>query len=176
MIFTETELPGVFDIALEPHGDDRGFFARAFCPEEFAAAGLTFQSVQINISRNTHASTLRGMHWQDAPFDEAKVVRVTHGAVYDVVVDLRAKSSTHRRWIARELNAHQANAVFIPEGCAHGFLTLQPDTDVFYQMGRSYVPGHARGFRWDDPAIGIQWPHAPAVIAPADRAWPLLAA
>ena len=174
MKFTKTEIAGVFDIAIEPHRDARGFFARAFCPEEFAAAGIAFASVQMNISRNDHAFTLRGMHWQDAPFGEAKVVRATSGAAYDVVIDLRPGSATFRRWITRTLTASEANALFIPEGCAHGFLTLEPATDIFYQMGRAFVPGHARGFRWDDPAVGIEWPHEPKVIAPTDENWPAL--
>ena len=174
MTFAETEIAGVFDIAIEPHRDERGFFARTFCPQEFARAGIAFTSVQINISRNDRRHTLRGMHWQDAPFDEAKVVRATSGAACDVVVDLRPDSATFRRWIARTLTAQDANALFIPEGCAHGFLTLAPATDILYQMGRAFVPGHARGFRWDDPAIGIEWPQEPAIIAAADRNWPAL--
>lgn len=172
MKFTATEIPGVVEIAAEPRVDARGFFARAFCPEEFAAAGIAFVSTQINLSRNDKLHTLRGMHWQDAPFAEAKVVRSTRGAIHDVVIDLRPDSPTFRTWIARRLDARRANALYIPEGCAHGFLTLEADTDVFYQMSRPYVGGQARGLRFDDPGFGIAWPAAPAAIAEADLAWP----
>jgi dTDP-4-dehydrorhamnose 3,5-epimerase len=169
---TACEISGVFEIATEPHGDKRGFFARLYCPQELAGAGIDFTSAQINLSRNEELFTLRGMHWQDPPWAESKIVRVTRGAAHDVVVDLRPHSPTFRRWIARRLDAETANALFIPEGCAHGFLTLEPRTDVLYQMGRAYVPGHARGFRYDDPGIGISWPAAPRVIGDADLAWP----
>lgn len=172
MRFIATEIAGVFEIEAEPRRDERGFFARVYCPEEFAAAGIDFQSAQINLSRNFARFTLRGMHWQDPPFAEAKVVRAASGAAHDVVVDLRGDSPTFRRWIARRLDAERANALFIPEGCAHGFLTLEPQTDLLYQMSRSFVPGHARGLRWDDPGIGIVWPAEPAVISESDLAWP----
>lgn len=171
MRFEAAEIPGVFTIAAAPHADERGFFARIYCPDEFARAGIDFASTQINLSRNTARHTLRGMHWQDAPFAEAKVVRCLSGAIYDVVADLRPDSPTYRKWIARELSAERADALFIPEGCAHGFLTLADDTDVLYQMGRMYEPGLARGFRFDDPAFAIVWPHPPAVIGKADEAW-----
>lgn len=172
MRFVSTEIPGVLELLLEPKRDDRGFFARVFCPEEVAATGLDFTSTQINISRNDNAFTLRGMHWQDAPFAEAKIVRVTAGAAYDVVVDLRPASPTFRKWIGRQIDAETANGLFIPEGCAHGFLTLVPGTDVLYQMSRPFISGHARGLRWDDPGIGIVWPAQPASISDADRTWP----
>lgn len=172
MIFRETEIPGVVEIEAEPRRDTRGFFARLYCPEELAAAGLQFVSTQINLSRNDAAFTLRGMHWQDPPYAEAKIVRVVAGAVHDVVVDVRPASPTFRGWIARRLDAERANALFIPEGCAHGFLTLEPRADVLYQMSRAYVPGHARGLRYDHPEIGIVWPAEPKVIADADLAWP----
>lgn len=172
MRFVETEISGVFDVAADPRRDERGFFARIFCPQEFADAGIDFVSTQINLSRNDRAFTLRGMHWQDPPYAEAKLVRVTAGAVHDVVVDLRPDSATFRRWIARRLDVANAAALFIPEGCAHGFLTLEPATDVLYQMSRPYVAGQARGMRWDDPAIGIDWPAQPQVIGEADRMWP----
>ena len=172
MKFQATDLAGVFDIETVPHRDDRGFFARVFCPAEFAAAGIAFTSTQINLSRNETRHTLRGMHWQDAPHAEAKVVRAVSGAIHDIVVDLRPASPTFRRWIARRLDSRMANALFIPEGCAHGFLTLEPATDVLYQMGRPYVPGQERGARYDDPALALEWPARPDVIAPADLAWP----
>ena len=175
MLFVKTEIAGVIEVQLQPHRDQRGFFARAYCPEEFAAAGLTLNSQQINLSRNDQRLTMRGMHYQDAPHAEAKVVRVVRGRIFDCVVDLRPDELTYRQWIGRYLDADTGNALLIPEGCAHGFLTLEPHTDVLYQMGRIFEPGHARGFRFDDPAIGIVWPEAPVVISEQDLAWPLLA-
>jgi dTDP-4-dehydrorhamnose 3,5-epimerase len=172
MKFSETEILGVVEIEAEPHHDERGFFARIYCPEEFAAAEIDFRPTQINLSRNASRLTLRGLHWQDPPHAEAKLVRVTSGAVYDVVIDLRPQSATFRGWIARYLDAVRANALFIPEGCAHGYLTLEPSTDVLYQMSQLFVPGHARGLRFDDPGFGIVWPAEPAVIGAGDLAWP----
>lgn len=174
MIFETTPLSGVMLIRPEPRGDARGFFARIFCPEEIAAAGLEFTSMQINLSRNPHRFTLRGMHYQNPPHAEAKIVRVTRGAIHDVVIDLRPGSPTRLRHAAFRLDAEGALALFIPEGFAHGFLTLEAETDVLYQMGRAYTPGHARGVRFDDPALGIAWPHPPALIGEADRDWPLI--
>jgi dTDP-4-dehydrorhamnose 3,5-epimerase len=173
--FAPTELPGVTRIIPEPIADERGFFARLFCPEEFAAAGCAFAPVQMSLSHNRLAHTLRGLHWQAAPFAEGKVVRVTRGSVYDVVVDLRPDSPAYRRWTGALLSAENREALLIPEGCAHGFLTLQDETNVLYQMDRLYAPGHARGVRYDDPALAIAWPAAPQVIAPADLVWPALA-
>ena len=171
-----TELDGVFEIGLTPHDDERGFFARLYCPDELSEAGIAFTSTQINLSRNLAAHTLRGMHFQESPFAEAKIVRAVTGAIYDVAVDLRPESPTYRRWIAATLTARDANALFLPEGIAHGFLTLEPQTDVLYQMGRPYTPGHARGFRYDDPSIAIDWPFPPRVVGAADLAWPPLSA
>jgi dTDP-4-dehydrorhamnose 3,5-epimerase len=170
--FAPTEISGVIEIAAEPRADARGFFARIYCPQEFAAAGISFTSTQINLSRNDRLHTLRGMHWQDPPYAEAKLVRVTRGAIHDVVIDLRRESPTFRRWIARRLDANSANALFIPEGCAHGFLTHEPDTDVLYQMSRPYVGRQARGLRYDDPGFAISWPAVPDMIGEADLAWP----
>lgn len=172
MRFVATEIAGVVEISLAPNRDERGFFARIYCPQEFTDAGIAFTSTQINLSRNARALTLRGMHWQAPPFAEAKIVRVTAGAIHDVVIDLRPNSATFRHWIARPLDAISGTALFVPEGCAHGFLTLQPDTDVLYQMSRPYVSGQARGFRWDDPAIGIRWPAEPQTVGAADLSWP----
>jgi dTDP-4-dehydrorhamnose 3,5-epimerase len=167
-----TTLPGVKRIVPEPHRDERGFFARLSCTKTFADAGSPFETVQMNLSRNTHRHSLRGMHYQNAPFAEAKIVRVVRGAMFDVIVDLRPESPTFKRWEGFTLDADAAEGLVVPEGCAHGFLTLVDDTDVLYQMGRAYVPGHARGVRWDDPAFGIEWPVAPAVIDAKDKAWP----
>jgi dTDP-4-dehydrorhamnose 3,5-epimerase len=174
MKFQPTEIAGVVYIEIEPRVDERGFFARLFCPEEFTAAGHPFASSQINLSRSPAVGTLRGLHFQAPPHDEAKIVRVTRGSVYDVVVDLRPASPTHRRWVANVLTDVAANALLIPEGCAHGFLTLEKDTDVLYQMNRVFVPGHARGIRFDDPVVAVWWPAPARVISAADLAWPLL--
>ena len=174
MKFAATELQGVARVSLQPFADARGFFARLHDPEEFAAAGLPFAPLQTSLSRNDAAFTLRGMHFQAPPHAEAKLVRVVRGSAYDVVVDLRRDSPTYRRWIAATLSAENGEALLIPAGCAHGFLTLEDSTDVLYQIDRLYVAGHARGLRYDDPALGIAWPAAPRVVAPADLAWPAL--
>lgn len=172
MKFAPTRIDGVFTIDLDRHVDERGFFARSYCQDEFAKAGIAFTSTQINLSRNRLRHTLRGMHYQTAPDSEAKIVRAVRGRVYDVVVDVRPDSQTFRQWTAIELDADRANGVFIPEGCAHGFLTLQDDCDVLYQMGRPYVAGKASGFRYDDPAFAISWPAEPLIISEADLTWP----
>lgn len=175
MRFEAAEIPGVFHITATAHVDERGFFARIYCPEEFTNAGIDFTPAQISISRNTAVHTLRGMHWQDEPFAEAKVVRCVRGAVYDVVADLRPLSPTFRRWTAYELSAENANALFIPKGCAHGFLTLEADSDVVYQIDRMYQPGRGRGLRYDDAAFHISWPNVPGAISDADLNWPAFA-
>jgi dTDP-4-dehydrorhamnose 3,5-epimerase len=172
MRFEPTALPGVVVIEAEPRGDARGFFARLYDPTAFALAGIRFAPTQINLSRNKAALTLRGMHFQRPPYAEAKLVRVTRGRAHDVVVDLRPDSPAYRRWIAVELDAISARALFVPQGCAHGFLTLTPATDLLYQMGQDHVPGHAAGLRWNDPGIGIVWPGEPAILSEADRNWP----
>ncbi|MGL5447691.1 MAG: dTDP-4-dehydrorhamnose 3,5-epimerase family protein [Rhabdaerophilum sp.] len=174
MKFEETALPGVVRVRLTLNRDERGSFSRLYCPEEFAQAGIAFTSTQINLSGNTAKHTLRGLHWQDPPFAEAKFIRVTRGAIFEVVVDIRAESPTRFQHITLELNSESGDGLLIPEGFAHGFLTLEPDTDILYQMGRLYEPGHARGLRWDDPTLGIPWPATPAMIGDADRNWPLI--
>ena len=171
MRFAVTEVPGVLAVETRPHRDARGLFARLYCPEEFAAAGIHFAPTQVNLSTNTGRLTLRGMHFQKPPFAEAKLVRVVRGRAWDVALDLRPGPG-QGRWVGRELTADGMEALFLPEGVAHGFLTLEPETHILYQMGRSYVPGHADGVRWDDPAFGIAWPAAPRIIADQDRAWP----
>jgi len=172
MRFLPQKIPGVFLVEAEPQRDERGSFARIFCAEEFAKAGIDFTTVQMNLSGNVKRHTLRGLHYQDAPFAEPKFVRAVKGRAYDVVVDLRRESPTHRHWLAVELDSAAMNGVFIPEGCAHGFLTLEDDTDILYQMGRAFVEGRARGVRWNDPAFAISWPAAPTVIAPRDAGYP----
>jgi dTDP-4-dehydrorhamnose 3,5-epimerase len=173
MRFTSTELSGVFVIEVEPRADERGLFARTYCREEFAAHGLCTEWVQCNVSFNARAGTLRGMHWQAPPHEEIKLVRCTSGSALDVVADLRSGSPTYRKWVAVELTATNRRALYIPDGCAHGFQTLVDGTELFYQMSAFYVPGAARGARWDDPALGIAWPPCGArVIAPRDLSFP----
>jgi dTDP-4-dehydrorhamnose 3,5-epimerase len=175
LLFLPTELPGVFVIDVEPTADERGSFARTYCRDEFASRGLCTEWPQCNVSFNTRAGTLRGMHWQAAPHEEVKLVRCTAGAALDVVADLREGSPTYRKWVAVELTAANRRAVYIPGGCAHGFLTLLDRTELFYQMSAFYVPAAARGVRWDDPSLGIAWPAAPAVISARDASLPTLA-
>jgi len=173
MRFTETALKGAYIIDVEPIEDERGFFARAWGQEEFAAHGLCPRFVQCNISHNAKRGTLRGMHYQVAPHEEAKVVRCTRGALYDVIVDIRPGSDTFKRWVAVELSADNYRMLYVPEGFAHGFQTLEDDTDVFYQMSEFYHPECARGARWDDPAFAIDWPTTDArIISAKDRGYP----
>ncbi len=172
MKFAETELPGVFLIELDLLADDRGAFARSFCLDEFKSVGIDFRVVQANISFNKYAGTLRGMHYQTPPHEEAKVVRCTSGALYDVVVDLRVDSPTRGRWISAELNADNRAAMFIPEGCAHGFQTLVDNTEISYLMSERYAPEAASGVRFDDPAFGIDWPLAVSSVSEQDENWP----
>jgi len=172
MTFHETRLPGVFEIHLEPKADERGFFARAWCQREFEAQGLHSSLVQCNISFNRRKGTLRGMHYQAQPYAEAKLVRCTRGALYDVVLDLRPDSPTHKEWIAAVLTGDKRNMIYVPVGCAHGFLTLTDETEVFYQMSEFYNPEAARGVRWDDPAFKIIWPEPVEVISKRDRTYP----
>jgi dTDP-4-dehydrorhamnose 3,5-epimerase len=171
MIFQETKLSGVYEINLEPAHDSRGFFARSWCQREFENRGLDPKMVQCNVSFNARKGTLRGMHYQAAPNAEAKLVRCTSGSVYDVVIDLRPKSPTFKEWIAAVLSSEQRNMIYVPEGCAHGFLTLEDKTEVFYQMSEFYSPESARGVRWDDPAFQIVWPANVDVISERDRTY-----
>jgi dTDP-4-dehydrorhamnose 3,5-epimerase len=172
MTFHETKLPGVFEIHLEPKPDERGCFARCWCRKEFKNIGLNSNLVQCNVSFNARKGTLRGIHYQTAPYSEAKLVRCTSGAIYDVVVDLRPQSPLFKDWIAVALTARNRNMVYVPEGCGHGFLTLQDETEVFYQMSEFYYPELARGVRWDDPAFRIVWPGQVEVISERDRTYP----
>jgi dTDP-4-dehydrorhamnose 3,5-epimerase len=172
MIYRELTLPGVFEVTMEPNLDQRGFFARSWCAREFAEHGLNPRLVQCNVSFNERRGTLRGMHYQASPFGEAKLVRCTAGAIYDVVVDLRPQSATFKRWCGLELTAANRDMIYIPEGVAHGFLTLADKTEIFYQMSEFYHPDLSRGVRWNDPAFGIEWPEPVAVISERDRAYP----
>lgn len=172
MIFKETRLKGVFEIEPERVADHRGFFARAFCQQEFEAHGLNPAVAQCNISYNTYKGTLRGMHYQAKPYEEVKLVRCTSGAIYDVMLDLRPDSPTFKQWVAVELSAENRRLVYIPEGVAHGFQTLTDGAEVFYQMARFYQPGVGLGVRWNDPAFAIDWPLPVTVIADRDQTYP----
>jgi dTDP-4-dehydrorhamnose 3,5-epimerase len=172
MIFTETELSGAFLIEPERRQDDRGFFARTWCQQEFEAHGLGTQWVQCNLSFNKQKGVLRGMHYQIAPYAETKLIRCTMGAIYDVIIDLRPESPTFRQWLAVELTADDRRMLFIPAGFAHGFQTLADETEVFYQMSQFYAPEYARGVRWDDPAFKVSWPAEQRIISERDRGFP----
>ncbi|MDR7554854.1 MAG: dTDP-4-dehydrorhamnose 3,5-epimerase [Armatimonadota bacterium] len=172
MIFLEADVQGAFLIEFEKRSDERGFFARTWCEREFAAAGLDVRFVQINISRTRRRGTIRGLHYQVAPFEEAKLVRCARGAIYDVVVDLRAESPTYMRWMAVELTADGCRMLYVPEGCAHGFQTLEDDSEVVYQVSQFYTPDAERGVRYDDPCFGIVWPLEVTVVSAKDRSWP----
>ena len=172
MIFTETTLPGVLVLALEKLADERGFFARSFCAEEFAAQGLHSHFPQANISFNNAKGTLRGMHYQADPKPEPKVVRCARGAIFDVAVDLRVGSSTYCGWTGHELSAGNGLALYVPPGCAHGFITLKENCEVHYLMGEFYNADLARGVRWNDPSFAIDWPLVPRVLSERDAAYP----
>ena len=172
MIFTEIKLAGAFVIEIERRTDQRGFFARTFCRQEFEAHGLNPEVVQCNVSFNKRKGTLRGMHYQAVPFAEAKLVRCTSGSIYDVIIDLRSSSATFKKHFAVELSAENGRMLYIPEDFAHGFQTLQDDTEVFYQMAQRYSAEHARGVRWNDPAFGIKWPEGERIIIERDKNYP----
>ena len=173
MRFEPTPIASVTVVHAEPQSDERGSFARSYCAETFRAAGLPFGAVrQASISHNRRRGSLRGMHWQAEPKPEGKLVRVTAGRIYDVVLDLRPESATYLRWFARELDALTNDAVLIPPGCAHGFLTLEDDSVVSYMMDADFDAASARGVRWDDPAFAIAWPFRPELMSERDRTWP----
>ena len=167
MRFSPTPIAGAVVVDVDPVQDERGAFARLFCPRDFAAAGHPFSPAQTSLSRNTAAFTLRGMH-----FDEGKLVRVTRGRIFDVALDLRPGSPTFRQWTGVELSAETGRAFLIGRGLAHGFLTLEADTDVVYEIDRFFEPGKGEGVRWNDPALGIDWPAEPRVMSDRDAAWP----
>lgn len=175
MVFRELPLPGAFVIEPERFEDERGFFARAFCREDFAARGLDPAVAQSSLSFNRRRGTLRGMHYQAAPAEEAKLVRCVRGAIHDVIIDLRPGSATFRQHTAVELDAENRLALYVPPDFAHGFQTLEDDTELYYQMSAPYSPEHARGFRHDDPELGIAWPLPVAVISERDRTLPRFA-
>ena len=176
MKFTEGTLPGVYLIELERRADARGWFARTWCAKELADHGLSSTIAQVNAQASPKRGTLRGLHYQEAPHAEVKIVRCTRGAIFDVAVDLRPESPTYRRWMGRELTADEGAMLYVPEGCAHGYLTLADDTEVTYFASAFYAPGSARGVRFDDPEIAIDWP-VPAnelIVSERDRAAPSL--
>jgi dTDP-4-dehydrorhamnose 3,5-epimerase len=174
MRFTETPLAGAFIVDIEPQADERGFFARSWCDDEFARHGLDARMAQCNISFNRRRGTVRGLHYQAAPHTEAKLVRCTQGGAWDVIVDLRPDSPTRGRWTAVELSATNRRMLFVPHGFAHGFQTLEDDTELFYQMSERYQAGLERGLRWDDPALAIAWPIPEPIISQRDRELPTL--
>lgn len=172
MRFEETALPGVFVIELERHEDDRGWFARSWCREEFAAHGLPTELTQCNLSHNQRRGTLRGMHWQADPHGEAKLIRCVSGAAFDVAIDLRPDSPAYRQVFSTEISEANGRAVFLPEGIAHGFQSLNDETTLLYQMSSSYVPEAARGLRWNDPLFSIDWPLPDPIMSERDRSYP----
>ena len=173
MRFEETKLGGAFVIDLERREDERGFFARSWCANEFAEQGLLNRLVQANLSWNPRQGTLRGMHFQHQPHAEVKVVRATQGAIYDVIIDLREDSPTFKEWIGVDLTADNRRALYVPEGFAHGFQTLVPDCEVHYLVTQFYTPSAEGGVRWNDPAFGIDWPDASsAFLSEKDANWP----
>ncbi len=169
MVFTETSLRGAFVIDVERIEDERGFFARSWCRREFEARGLNQDVVQCNVSRNRRRGTLRGIHYQAAPCEEAKLVRCTRGAVYDVIVDLRPGSPSYLKHVGMVLDEENQRALYVPKGFGHAFLTLTDGAEVFYQMSQFHAPALARGIRWNDPALAIAWPEPIAVISERDR-------
>jgi dTDP-4-dehydrorhamnose 3,5-epimerase len=171
MFFKETRLKGAFVIELERQEDERGFFARTWCRDEFEQQGLTAALTQCSVSRSRTKGTLRGLHYQVPPYEETKLVRCTRGAIYDVIVDLRPDSATYMQHFGVILSSANQRAIYVPEGCAHGVLTLADETDVFYQMSQSYEPAAARGIRWNDSRFGIVWPEPVRVIGERDRTY-----
>ncbi|QCR22828.1 dTDP-4-dehydrorhamnose 3,5-epimerase [Pontibacter sp. SGAir0037] len=172
MIFTETKLKGAFIIDVKRLEDERGFFGRSWCQREFEEHGLTANVVQANVSYNKKKGTLRGMHYQLSPYEETKLVRCTRGAIYDVIIDLRPDSPTYKQWIGVELTADSYRMLFVPEQFGHGFITLEDNTDVTYQVTQFYTPGAERGIRYNDPAFNIEWPIEPQIISEKDKAHP----
>lgn len=176
MRFEPTSVAGARIVEFEGHTDSRGYFARTFCVEAFTHAGITIQVAQTNISRNPRKGTLRGMHYQEEPHGEAKIVHCVHGRIFDVAVDLRPGSPTFRCWASVELSPDSNRSFYIPRGCAHGYLTLEDDCDIVYLMGQPFTAGTARGVRWNDPAFGIVWPAEPVEISERDATYASFAA
>lgn len=171
MIFSETPLPGLYVVDVERIEDERGFFARTYCRDQFSAHGLTPPLCQQSVSSNARRGTLRGLHFQAAPHEEDKLVRCTAGGIFDVAVDIRSSSATYRHWYGTQLTARNHRALFIPKGFAHGFLTLSDNTEVLYMVSVLHAPMHSRGLRWNDPAFAIEWPALPQVISERDASF-----
>lgn len=172
MLFIETKIKGAFVIELEKYSDDRGFFSRAWCQKEFKEQGINSQFVQANIGFSKNSATIRGIHYQIAPFEEAKLVRCIRGAIFDVVLDLRPELPSFKQWVGVELSDENRKMLYVPEGCAHGYQTLVDNTEVFYQVSQVYSPGSERGIRWNDPEFDIEWPiDEDLVISEKDQNW-----
>ena len=174
MIFTAAPIEGAFVIEPEKRADNRGYFARAWCAREFAEHGVCFSPVQANMGFSTRRGTIRGMHYQEAPALEAKLVRCTRGAIFDVLIDLRRESASFRRWFGVDLSAENGRMLYVPDRCAHGYQTLEKRTEVYYMASDYFSPGSVRGVRFDDPAFDIQWPLAATAVSEQDRNWPLI--
>lgn len=174
MKFEPLRVQGAYAVTLDRRGDERGWFARVFCQQEMAAAGLDPRINQVNNSYSPNPGTLRGIHYQVGGFEETKLVRAVHGAVFDVVVDLRVDSPTYKRWAGIEVSAQNRVMLYVPRGCGHAILTLEPDTELMYFSSQQYSPENERGLAWNDPKIGIEWPRAPENISEKDSAWPRL--
>lgn len=172
MKLTETPLKGAFLIDLEPYQDDRGFFSRLFCAEEFTAKGLEGKIVQVNNSKSRFAKTLRGLHYQLPPFEETKLVRCIHGSIFDVIVDIRKDSATFGKWFGETLTSENRKMMYVPRGFAHGFITLTPDAEIIYFVSEMYSKTHERGIRYNDPRFHIEWPFEPEIISERDQAHP----
>jgi dTDP-4-dehydrorhamnose 3,5-epimerase len=174
MRFTETALRGAWVVEPTPHEDDRGRFMRTWCAREFAEHGLDFLPVQVNMGYSPRKGTVRGMHFQEAPALEAKLVRCTRGAIFDVVIDLRPESPSHGEWCGAELSAENGRMLYVPEHCAHGYQTLEECTEIYYMTSAFYTPSSVRGVRFDDPSFSVQWPLVATVVSEQDRNWPLV--
>jgi dTDP-4-dehydrorhamnose 3,5-epimerase len=172
MKFTETSVKGAFVIDVDRIGDERGYFGRLWCEKEYQEHGLVAKIAQSNIGVSPKAGTQRGLHYQRSPHVEAKIVRCSRGAIFDVIVDVRPDSPTHKQWFGMELTGESATMLYVPEGCATGYITLVDDTEMYYHATEFYHPESATGVRYDDPAFGIQWPREPSTISDGDRNWP----
>jgi dTDP-4-dehydrorhamnose 3,5-epimerase len=170
--FSSTKVPGCYIVDIEPRGDDRGFFARQYCREEFLNQGIDPAIEQINIGLSERAGTLRGMHFQTAPYEDTKFVRCLAGAIFDVCLDLRPASATYLEWVGVELSAANRRSLYLPAGTAHGYLTLADNTEIMYTTNQAYAPDNAAGVRYDDTCFGIRWPREVTTLSPADREWP----
>ena len=172
MIFKETDIVDAFEVHLEKHGDDRGFFARGFCEQEFKDQGIEFRALQANVAYNRSKNTVRGLHYQIEPHAEKKLVRCVKGAIFDVIVDLRPDSPSFKQWVGVELSAEDRSMLYVPEGCAHGYQTLTDDSEIFYMVSAAYAPEAERGISWNDPEFNIAWKDlGEMIISDKDKNW-----